>query len=47
MWFMNNFTGELYPNVFYMIRHIVSDMVKIKACCTIKMLDIKLLKGER
>lgn len=40
MW-INNFTGELYNNLFHALATIVVDMVHFPACRTLKMLDIK------
>lgn len=39
MW-INNFTGEVYRNITHMVVTIISDMVKCKACRTLKMLDV-------
>ena len=40
MW-INTLTGEIYSGIAEAIRTIISDMMHIKACRTIKMLSVK------
>lgn len=41
MKYINNYTGELYKNLFHAIWTIALDMIHYPKCRTIKMLNIK------
>lgn len=38
--YLNNYTGELYKNLFHAIVSIISDMIYYPKCRTLKMLNI-------
>lgn len=38
--YINNFTGEVYDNLFHAIKTIISDMAHIKSCRTLKAFSI-------
>lgn len=38
--YMNNYTGEVYDNLLQAIKTIVSDIIHVKKCRTIKVLSI-------
>ena len=42
--YINNYTGELYRNLFHAISTIISDMRYYPKCRTIKMLNISRYK---
>lgn len=44
--YVNNYTGQLYRNMFHAIREIIFDMKNYPKCRTIKMLNVSKLKGE-
>ena len=39
--YMNNTTGEIYPNLWCAIRTIINDMIRNPRCRTIKMFNLK------
>ena len=38
--YMNQFTGELYYNIWHAITSVVADMIHFKPCRTVEMLHI-------
>lgn len=38
--YMNQFTGELYYNIWHAITSVVADMIYFKSCRTVEMLHI-------
>ena len=38
--YMNNYTGEIYRNLYHAITTIISDMIHYPGCRTLKMFNI-------